>query len=490
MKSSPIITLFGESPPPRRGPSSFMVSILVHGAGLGLLAHSLRHIPRIEDRSVLQRYTVRLLNPRKTESQARQSSGNGFNYHGPQTIARAVARVGKVAQLPYGTAHDERLPSASLTLVQPDAPPDMLLPHEILVPVVVIWSPDTSPSKTIVPPAPQLPTVADVLPSLAQPNHEPNLADLKLSATAFAAMIPEIPSGTTAPLVVRGPELVKQLPETAADPLEQPTPARVVSISTVQVQGPVEIPLANASLQAFSPEQQTLGRPTEPSGEDSGSPDGKQLGIGAEKTVGDQKDNTVTGAGSVAQNDTKGGPGQTSRPGVGPDVALGAGLGGEPGDEPSVTRITLPKDGQFGVVVVGSSLAEQYPETSAIWHDRLVYTVYLHVGLGKSWIIQYSLPGAEVTAEAGSITRPEAPWPYEIVRPHLAPSDYNSDAILVHGFVNPSGQFERLAIVFPPEFAQPKFLLTALQQWQFRPAQQDGKLAAVEILLIIPEETQ
>jgi hypothetical protein len=490
MKSSHIITLFGESPPPRRGPSSFVVSILVHGAGFGLLAHSLRHIPRIEDKAALQRYTVRLLNPRKTESQARQSAGNGLNYHGMQAIAHADAPVGRVAQLPYVTAHDTRLISASQTLVQPDAPPDLLLPHEVPLPVVVIWSPDNAPSKTIVLPEPQPASVADVLPSLALPNHEPDLADLEISATVFATETPEIPSSTTVPLVIRGPELVKQIPMTAAEPLEQPTPARVVSLSDVQVQGAVEIPLANASLQAFPSEQPALGRPGKSSEEGSGSLDNKQMGIGAGKISGDRRDKAITGVGSVSQNDANAGLGQPSHPdaraGAGPGAGLGVGLD----DESSVTRITLPKNGQFGVVVVGSSLAEQYPETVEVWRGRLVYTVYLHVGLGKSWILQYSVPRAEEAAEAGSITRPEAPWPYEIVRPHLAASDYNSDAILVHGFVNPAGRFEHLAIVFPPEFAQSKFLLTALQQWQFRPALQNGQIAAVEILLIIPEETQ
>jgi hypothetical protein len=463
-----------------------MVSILVHGAGFGLLAHSLRHIPRIEDKSVLQRYSVRLLNPPKTESQAQQSAAAGSNRHGLQTITRAVAPIGRVAPWPYVTAHGARLVTAAQTLVQPDAPPDLLLPHEIPIPVVVMWSPDNSPSKTIVPPPPQAATVADVLPSLAQPNHEPNLADLKISATIFAAETPQIPSSTTAPLVIRGPELVKQLPETAAKPLEQPTPARVVSVSDVHAQGPVEIPLANASLRAFPSAQQTPRRPGESTGEASGSPDGKQMEIGAGNISGDQRDNTVTGVGSIAQNDANAAPGQTS----GPDAIPGAGLGAGPGDEPSVTLITLPKNGQFGVVVVGSSLAEQYPETVEIWRGRMVYSVYLHVGLGKNWILQYSVPCGQEAAEAGSIRSPEPPWPYEILRPHLAASDYNSDAILLHGFVNLAGRFERLGIVFPPEFAQTKFLLNALQQWQFRPALQNGKLAAVEILLIIPEEPE
>jgi hypothetical protein len=467
MKPSHIITLLGEPPPPRRSPSSFMVSLLVHGAGSALLAHSLSHIPRIEDESVIQRYTVRLLNPHKTESHAWQHAGRGFNHQSPQTVARAVAPVGRAAQWPYVITHDARLLSASQTLVQPDVPPNLLLPHEIPVVAVAMWAPDNSPSISIVPPPPQAGTVADILPSLAQPNHEPDLADLTISATRFAAEATQIPSSTTAPLVIRGPELMRQLPETVANPLEQPTSARVVSVSDVHRQGPVDIPLANASLQALPSEQQTLGRPGASIGGASGSSDSKQTDI--------SDDNTVTGVGSIAQNDGDTAPGQTSRS----DAMTG--------HEPLVTLINLPKNGHFGIVVVDSSLAEQYPETVEIWRGRMVYSVYLHVGLGKSWILQYSVRRAQEAAEAGS-TSPEAPWPYKILRPHLATSDYNSDAILVHGFVNLAGRFERLDIVFPAEFAQTQFLLTALQQWQFRPALQNGKLSAVEILLIIPED--
>jgi hypothetical protein len=145
----------------------------------------------------------------------------------------------------------------------------------------------------------------------------------------------------------------------------------------------------------------------------------------------------------------------------------------------------LPKDGQFGVVVVGTSLADQYPEIAGIWNGRLVYTVYLHVGTGKSWILQYSMP---VAAQAAG--KPEAPYPYDIVRPHFDPDDYTADALLVHGFVNIAGHFDHLALAFPQDFTKAKLLLGALQQWQFRPARQNGQVAAVEVLLIIPAETE
>jgi hypothetical protein len=141
-------------------------------------------------------------------------------------------------------------------------------------------------------------------------------------------------------------------------------------------------------------------------------------------------------------------------------------------------------------VVVGSSLEEQFPEIAGQWSGRLTYTVYLHVGLAKSWILQYSLPRSAEAAAAGNIARLEAPWPYNIVRPNLAPGAINADALMVHGFVNQSGRFETLSVAFPPDFAQAQFVLNALQQWQFRPATQNGQSVKVEVLLMIPEETE
>ena len=120
----------------------------------------------------------------------------------------------------------------------------------------------------------------------------------------------------------------------------------------------------------------------------------------------------------------------------------------------------------------------------------MAYTVYLHVGLARSWILQYSLPRAADAAAAGIVTRLAAPWPYNIVRPKLVPGAINADALMVHGFVNQAGRFETLAIAFPPEFAQAEFVINALDQWQFRPASQNGQITRVEVLLIIPEEME
>lgn len=120
----------------------------------------------------------------------------------------------------------------------------------------------------------------------------------------------------------------------------------------------------------------------------------------------------------------------------------------------------------------------------------MAYTVYLHVGLAKAWILQYSLP-RNTDADSGGAASPlVAPWPFNIVRPNLAPGSIDTDALLVHGFINSTGRFEGLEVVFPPAFPQAQFVLQALSEWQFRPAAMGGKPARVEVVIVIPDEDE
>jgi hypothetical protein len=55
--------------------------------------------------------------------------------------------------------------------------------------------------------------------------------------------------------------------------------------------------------------------------------------------------------------------------------------------------------------------------------------------------------------------------------------------------VSKTGRFESLAVVYPTPFAYASFLLNILQRWQFRPAVHNGTITEVEIVLVIPEDT-
>lgn len=480
MRSSRITTLFTEPEPLPRSPSSYAVSIVVHCIVIIWLYFGLRHPPRINDQSLVRRFTVRLLKQDSVQEPIpKRYPGSAPTPSTHRAEAQAASAGGPPAPQPSVSPQLPELPSHTQTLIQPEVPPDLALLQPTPVPTVIRWAPVEVPQKVIVLPLPKVLSAADIHSSLTPPNHEQTPADVKISSTKFSTKAPVLPPSTTSPIVVRRAEAVNQVPESTSQSLAEPTPAQVISLSDLRLKdGSATIPAANAAARSTTPGPIAPGQATATTTGGNGNPTSKQNGSGSGQNSGTQGDKSIPGSGAVAQNGTDNGKNQGA-----------AGDAGSPSD-PAIAHITVPKDGQFGVVVVGSSLAEQYPEIVNIWGSRLVYTVYLHVGLGKSWILQYSIPRTADAAAAGSSLKPEAPWPYDIFRPTLVPADFNSDAIMVHGFVNLTGRFEQLAVVFPPQLPQSKFVLGALQQWKFRPARQNGQIAAVEILLIIPEVTE
>jgi hypothetical protein len=407
-------------------------------------------------------------------------------------VQKAIVDPGQQPELPpvipgispaTASAAAQRIPlnfisqkQALQTIIQPQAPTDLTI-QETPLPQVVVWSSQDITVRKIVQPTPKTAAEVAVRPSLEAPNQEVHIADLKMSSTAFDTKAPLPPPSTTSPISASAPVQSQKIPETASKDSGKPTSASVISLSNVQLQeGTAALPMINEVAPTPFPGSLSAGQPKSLSQTGNGKSDGKQNGASAGQTSGDQAGNMGAASGAAGQG------GANGVSGVGASVTTGA-------NQPTVIHITLPRDGKFGVVVVGSSIAEDYPETVHIWSGRLAYTVYLHVGVAKNWILQYSIPRSQDAATAGGASRPDAPWPYDMTRPSID-ADANTDAIMVHGFVNTSGRFEQLAVVFPTELAEAKFLLHALQQWQFRPAMQNGQATAVEILLIIPDQTE
>ena len=137
---------------------------------------------------------------------------------------------------------------------------------------------------------------------------------------------------------------------------------------------------------------------------------------------------------------------------------------------------------------MGASQAVPYPESVGSLTGKMVYTVYLNVGLRKKWILQYcATKEGESSSPRNSGTPIDAPWPFVIFRPdHLVePSNY----VIVHGVINTTGHFDQLAMVFPNQFDQQDLLMDSLKIWTFRPATRDRVSTTVEVLLIIPSES-
>jgi hypothetical protein len=466
MRSSRTITLFSERPELTQRPSAFVFSILAHAAAVALLSFGIIYTPEMNDRIVTKRYSVRHLDLHTPKSKVQQSAAMGIAFPGPKADVQKPAAGRKPAAQQAVLRLTADAKPGPQTLVQPDILEPVKLADETPVPTVTIWTPKKELVKTVVAPLPEPTTASDVKPSVKAPNEEIDLTDLALASSDHPAANQPIFPGTTSPLVVHGPNPVQLAPVTTSQPSAQPTPTAVMSISDLRM------PDGTATLPPVS--QTTLQN-------ESGAMAPGQAAAG-------NQPNRVGGKGNDAGSGDSGEPNGVAGLRSGSRPGSGAGSGADEG--PPTEHFTLPKNGQFGAVVVGASLEQRFPEMAGIWNERVAYTVYLHVGLAKSWILQYSLPRSAEAAGGGNISRLDAPWPYNIVRPNISADAINSDALLVHGFVNQEGKFESLRIAFPPEFQQAQYVLNALSQWEFRPAAQNGQLEKVEVLLIIPEELE
>jgi hypothetical protein len=477
--SSAVPALFLEQSNAGQRSSSFVLSALIHVTVPSLAYFAMLNMPRADARVITERYAVRHIDLHAPQTEPEHSARASVAY--PDLQGTGLAGAGNDgAGVPSALSiRVPQLQTSQQTLVQPDLPPNLSIPQEAQVPALMVWSAQKTVVKSIVLPAMKRAVNADVHPSLEAPNEELKLSDVRIASTENATAIHPVLPSTTSPIVAPNPEQPRTVPATTADSPQAPTPTAVLSVSELRMkEGMITIPPGNETSSVSSP---GLVAP-QPPGHSLASQEANSLTRANDIGVGHDSTNTgdkQTGVRSTAKQD-----GQES----GQVQVSGSGSGTI--SEFSSVHITLPRDGKFGAVVVGSSIAERYPETAEIWAGRLTYTVYLHLGQAKSWILQYSLPRLNDAAASGNTIRLEAPWPYSIVRPDISIGSVDADALMVHGFVNRDGRFESLSVAFPTELPRAQDLLNTLEQWQFRPATQNGEIAKVEILLVIPEDPQ
>lgn len=482
MGTSQPISLFAAPTKPEQKPLSFLVSGVVHVLVVGLIAYGFIFAPRINMHAAADRYTMREVDITLPDPVRPRPSANSGMYPGQNSAAHTETAHNLPAAPRSSPLQVPKLHLAEHTIIQPDIPPNQLI-SKAKLPSLLLWSAQRPKLQLITPPQPQKLAINNTRPVLTRPTAETHIADVPITSTPFQSRFPMPSPSSASPVVVSGAAVGDLIPESSAKTSLQPSSAAMMSISEIDMaKGTIALPAVNqtgagkpdgAMKPGTAGNSQQSGK-GEPNGS-SGAEKGVQLSQGA-------AGNTPGPAGTRAGNGTAGGGNAGKANGSG-----GSGGGGGEGTEPSYTRITLPQNGQYGVVVVGSTLTDEFPETAKLWGGRLVYSVYLHVGLSRSWILQYSLPPKVEAASAGNTNHIDAPWPTYIVRPSNSPGNINADALMVHGFVNESGHFESLALVFPAEFSQTRLLLQALEQWKFRPAKHNGQLAKVEVLLIIPE---
>lgn len=466
-------SLFEQRPRVRRGfVSAYALSMVMHGAGIGLGSWVLIHAPVVRVVPENQHYAVREL---KLHMPERVPTSDPL-YPDPtkpspaKKAASADTQPAPPAQSPREAAKADTPPMPPVPaqggvskqiLMQPKLHINQQLAEKVPVPSAVMWMPELNHPKVIIPAKPTLATQAVAPPSVVEPNEELELAQMSVSSVDLQPKVQTPPPSTTTPLAQNGPNLVKLPPTTDSDVPGQPTPTALLSVSDIKMpEGIAVLPPVN------------------------------QTGVGS-KVAGAGARPSGNGDSSAGQPGSRGvanGSGAATAKGNSAAKAESSSTSAQASASETVDHIELPPTGQFGVVVIGSSQTGQYPEAAQFWSDRVAYTVYLHVGLPKTWIMQYGLIGSAQANGTGSVARLDAPWPFDIFRPNLLAADVNADALMVHGVLDISGKLQRLAVAFPEDFPHASFVVNALSRWKFRPASQDGKPTAVEILLIIPEE--
>jgi hypothetical protein len=322
------------------------------------------------------------------------------------------------------------------------------------------------------------------------------------------------PPAIAPPVSSTGQEPAKEIPHIGLADSSQPSAANLLSLPTH--------PLHSATMLVLPPANQIAPADAQIAGSSTASPPGHggragngdhgsgALGQGLNASVTGGTGNT-SGALSVGRSETGSGSAssgvgagrETTVAGIGSGPTASSGTGaaaGSPGgtgtptgtldsDTVGLTRIALAKDGKFGVVVSGAAGSTPYPESVGALSGKIVYTVYLKVGWRKSWILQYCLPQTAESSNKGTATPLDAPWPLLMLRSDRL-SSFEPDYIIVHGLLTSAGQFDKLAMLYPAELEQRDLLLKSLKLWAFRPASRDGEPVAVEVLLIVPRQTE
>lgn len=490
MASSPVVTLFSVQVDSGRQPVTLAASAIIHGALVTLIFFGILDAPRLTAHTN-EHYLLRqidLTSPklppiRATKGIAFPSPVKPAKSSGQGASSKAAAALHAMVQI----AHAKPGPQ---TLLQPDVASKMALQEKLRIPRMLIWKSHQTVVKKIVAPPPQPATASTAKPSFEAPNREITVSDMNVASSPLSQQKLKILPSTSSPVVLHGIDIAQTTPSTVSQISAQPTPAAVLSLSNMRMEGTATLPPVNESAMRETPgalNSSSDSKGTAPgSSQDSGQKGNQGKGSGKSADPGQGASSHAPAADTPGDAANRAGN-QGMPNGAAKGPSQGSSTGSGQYANTSFTEITQPVTGAFSSVVIGNSLQERYPELADVWNGRLAYTVYLHVGLPRSWILQYSLPDKAVQALNGKADRLEAPWPYSIVRPNLPADSVDADALMVHGFVNAAGRFEGLSVVVPQGFPQAQFVIDSLARWQFRPAAANGQAARVEVLLIIPQ---
>jgi hypothetical protein len=154
-----------------------------------------------------------------------------------------------------------------------------------------------------------------------------------------------------------------------------------------------------------------------------------------------------------------------------------------------------PRNGFFDAVLVQASAGDLVREAAELLTGRPVQTVYIAVGAGRDWILQYCVPrdaetGAGQSGMIVSLAGPsklEPPWIQTAALPPGGRGPSGKSTVF-YGILGADGRLRDMRALRGTQYQARAELLAYLDKWEFRPARRDSVPADVEVLLIVPPD--
>jgi hypothetical protein len=152
----------------------------------------------------------------------------------------------------------------------------------------------------------------------------------------------------------------------------------------------------------------------------------------------------------------------------------------------------FPAGGSFDVVIVQQSPDATIPDAGQFLTGRPVQTVFIALGTGRDWVLQYcSTAAGSAATQSGMVVTlgPQPKLDAPFIQLALVPPQtllQSAQPALFQAVLDANGRFAHLRPVVDSNYRPRMDLLPYLDQWQFRPAKLDGVPTEVEVLLFVP----
>ena len=372
------------------------------------------------------------------------------------------------------------------TILQPEFAPDQTPPLATRLPEVFFWAPRRELPRFVKPfvepghqAEPAKPRLLDAPPALAVPLSEPSAAPVPglpdLMDVFRPAMPPALPVQTSQPQN-GAPQTGVSADRTSGDP----TTLLSLAVDPQRMRELLAVPPGNQLGQL--PEGGASGPVALTAASGQG---GRNTGSGSGSGPGSDK------AAKPVESTTAATPAEPSAAEAA--AAATAALRAMALAAAASTRIVNPAGGVFDVVVQSNG-TEGFPESAGVLSGKPVYSVYVRVGGGHDWLLQYCIAGEEETGAQvdGYVVRLTvaapltAPYARVTMRPPV--KQRPGHHVMVHGYVTVEGRFRDLKVLSASAESEAEMVEAVLEKWEFRAAARNGKPIEVEVLLAIPAE--